>query len=441
MGYARDRFRCRLLLVLLAVVQVTLWTDAPRRWVVPIVERELGLRVAARGLSSGWFGGTVLRDVTVSLPLADDSFVTIPTLRVSHTWLVPLLFGRELRIESITVDRPEINVRQDPAGRWNLLEAAELIARTAGKKPAQEQGERARTALALPALRIESATVRVIDNQSREARVAPLNVTGIPSGPLVYRYDVRVPDRLAATGELVPGGAWQHEVKLVADNISDLIKPFYADWPADSHLEASWRGQADSGLRGRLTLASLRAGSVSAGGFVDAHVSNNRIELRPQALLMNTADGLAPEARAEAGVVLVEGPIIRAESLRLATGGGIVELTGNFNRSEHTAAVQAQWNDVSLPAGTRQSGRIDATLRAPWPGKPKVDAQVTSSGALADGNRWTRSSASTARVRTSITSTGWQQSRRRRGRRSAPRRFVTLPRTFRRAIRFSRSRT
>src|SRR5688572_33507414 len=64
--------------------QFILWSDFPRNLVVTTLERQLGLRIEARSLSTGWFGHTTLRDVTAALPLGDEIFFTVPTMRVAH---------------------------------------------------------------------------------------------------------------------------------------------------------------------------------------------------------------------------------------------------------------------------------------------------------------------------------------------------------------------
>ena len=68
-----------ILIALVAVVtQVVLWTDFPRKLVLGLVEKELGLRVEAASLSTGWLGHTTLRDVRLSLPLkADEAFFDV----------------------------------------------------------------------------------------------------------------------------------------------------------------------------------------------------------------------------------------------------------------------------------------------------------------------------------------------------------------------------
>src|SRR5207248_3971010 len=106
---------------LLAVgIQVVLWTDYPRRLVLSLVQRELGLRVEARALSTGWFGSTTLADVKLSLPLATESFLDMPEMKIRHTWLLPLIVTRNFEISAIDLEKPNLVVRRDASGRWNL---------------------------------------------------------------------------------------------------------------------------------------------------------------------------------------------------------------------------------------------------------------------------------------------------------------------------------
>src|SRR4051794_15051347 len=76
-----------LLLAIVVTVQIVLSSTYPKTLVVGQVERALGLNVEAQSLHTGWFGHTVLRDVTISLPLADKAFLKVPELRVEHSSL------------------------------------------------------------------------------------------------------------------------------------------------------------------------------------------------------------------------------------------------------------------------------------------------------------------------------------------------------------------
>ena len=71
-----------LLLIAALVVQIILWTNVPRQIVLSRLQTEMGLRVTAESVSTGWFGHTTLNDVTLALPLADKPFLHVPGMRV-----------------------------------------------------------------------------------------------------------------------------------------------------------------------------------------------------------------------------------------------------------------------------------------------------------------------------------------------------------------------
>ena len=170
------RFLFIFLLLLLAgavVVQVILWTSVPRQMVLGRLEEQLGLRVTAGSLSTNWLGHTTLKEVTLSLPLAEHALVEVPELRVWHTTLLGLLAGTKLDIDAIELRKPHLLVAQGGSGRWNVLEALELLARTGGKKKA-ETSERPK----LPRLRVVDGQVTVRDIAHREAVIEPLQVEG-----------------------------------------------------------------------------------------------------------------------------------------------------------------------------------------------------------------------------------------------------------------------
>src|SRR5947209_6262537 len=82
-----------LILLIALVIQVVLWTSVPRSLVIGEVEKSMGLRMAADTVSTGWLGHTTLRGVKLALPLADQSVLDVPTMKVTHTNLVGILLG------------------------------------------------------------------------------------------------------------------------------------------------------------------------------------------------------------------------------------------------------------------------------------------------------------------------------------------------------------
>src|ERR1700722_16185623 len=115
-------------LIVLAIVaiQILLWTNIPRNLVVSSIQQELGLRVTTQRLTTGWLGKTTLSDVSLAMPMSEQSFLAVKKLKVKHTSLWGLLLGRSLSLDSIELDEPTILVRQDADGQWNLTDVAQL---------------------------------------------------------------------------------------------------------------------------------------------------------------------------------------------------------------------------------------------------------------------------------------------------------------------------
>jgi len=93
----RHRFRdwlVRFLMIAVVIVallgvavQIILTTDLPRNLVVSGLERQLGLRVTASSMQTGWMGRSNLDDVTLALPLVEESFLQVPHLKIKHSTL------------------------------------------------------------------------------------------------------------------------------------------------------------------------------------------------------------------------------------------------------------------------------------------------------------------------------------------------------------------
>src|SRR5579871_6006227 len=83
------------------VIQAVLWTGLPKSIIVSQVEKGLGLRIAVNSVSTGWLGNTSLHGVKLALPLSDKAFAEVPEMRVRHTSLLAMIFGRSLLIKEV----------------------------------------------------------------------------------------------------------------------------------------------------------------------------------------------------------------------------------------------------------------------------------------------------------------------------------------------------
>jgi hypothetical protein len=384
-----------LLLVLALVVQIVLWTNVPRNLVLKQLEKQLGLRVGAASLTTGWSGNTQLRDVSIALPLSDEALLTVPEMRVKHTSLLGLLWTRAVTLRAIELDRPTIVVRQDETGRWNLEEVADLLARTGGKEAAADQAKQT-SRPTLPSVRLREGTVIVYDRGGRTTTVAPLNVVGDPESSLTWKYEVAAGDvapgsaapGLRLTGRLAVGGTWEHDVDMWAANVEQWAKPWAGDAPPKVGMAGEWRGELKGGVVGRLVIGALDVADVHSSGALAIAGEGGKVAVRPEDLLVRTPSQALPEFRLTAGKLALDGKSVGAEGLTVQAFGGVALLGGSYDWAKGSADLKAEWSDFALPGeNLSHRGSVTATLRQPFPGRPVVEARLLSSGATPTG-KW-----------------------------------------------------
>lgn len=377
-----------LLLLLAVVIQLVLWSNLPRRLVLAQLQSQLGLRVDASSLTTGWLGNTNLREVTLALPMAEQSFLDMPRMRVKHTSIFGLLLRRPVSVDLIALENPTLYVRRDAQGRWNLAEVAELVARAGGKKPAAEAADQARPKL--PEVVIDRATVVVVDHGGRRTEIKPLNLHGRPdprTPGILWRYDMDVPDHVKLVGQVAPGAPWTHEVRLTVDKVHEWAQPWMKQFPADARVKAQWRGKLDGAgrLNARLDLEEFKAAGMGARGVVTiSDQGGGSFALHPDGLELTTPQKMFNTAKVASGTITVDASGVRAERVQLAAVGGQIRLDGNYAFATATGDLSAAWSDV-VTGGVTHSGTVEGRLSAPFPDKPRVDVTLAARGTTPDG--------------------------------------------------------
>lgn len=389
---ARPWTRRVIVAVILAIVlavaggQIVLWSDIPRRIALTSLERLLGMQVSADSLSTGWFGSSTLRGVSLSLPLASEPLLKAPEVRCDHTSLLAILLGGSIQIERLEILRPELTICEVARGRWNITQLVELAARDQAAQASAGVFRRI-TATNLPDIVVDDAVVQVIDLLGHKATIAPLDLNGHRDGQLVYGFDASCARRLRINGSLVPGASWLHQGRIQVEDVGEWIRPFAPAWPDSSALGAGWRGTVvGDGINGRLEIASLVFGDITANGVLDASITGASLFLhRFDVLLNGVVDGTA---RVTAGTVTVDSRSMSAQALRIETDEGNVQLTGLWDRVAQTAKAQAEWRNLRLPVAGSHSGSFAATLQTAFPDRPQIDINVTSAGHVEAVGRW-----------------------------------------------------
>ena len=375
-----------LLLVLAVAVQLVLWSNLPKRLVLQQLQNQLGLRVNASSLTTGWLGNTNLREVTLGLPMVEESFLDMPRMKVKHTSLFGLLLRRPVSVDLIELHNPTLYVTRDETGRWNLQQVAELVAKAGGSKPADESAKSARPEL--PEVRVVDGTVVVHDYNKAEQKIRPLQVHGRPDPKtpgILWRYDVEVPDHLSLVGQVIPGAPWSHEVNVAVSNIDEWVEPWSPGFPDDAQLAASWRGQTtEGGVSGRLDLEKAQAAGAGAKGVVLVSSEAGTVTLRPDGLTVTTGNAAVAEAKIASGAIVYDGRSLRTDRLFIAALGGQARVDADYTLATHSGQLSAEWLEVNTGA-LRHSGSLQAKVGATFQDRPQLEATLVSRGVSPDG--------------------------------------------------------
>lgn len=373
-------FALLLLLLLIFTVQLVLWSNYPRTFVIAQLERQLGLRVQADDLSTTWWGDTTLTNVALSLPLGKDAFLRVPRMQVRHTSLVPLLLHWPLEVKAVTLHDPTLVVQQDRTGRWDILEVTDLVSRVGGSQQAQASTGTPATSTAapaspattvLPAITLDNGTVRILPWQSDPIEIHNIQLAGRPSGRLVWLYQASAgsadPGQPYAMlkGEVAPGGAWRHTLRAAARNLQPWVQTFLPQWPHDAAADISWEGAMQNGaVTGTADVESLHARQMDARGSIDVTASLNDLQLQPRTLRIDTHNPLVPRIDARGGSLHATRQNLTLRDLSIQAMGGTLTAGGQFSFDSGEGNAQLAWADIHAPAATL-TGNATVTLTRP----------------------------------------------------------------------------
>ena len=410
-------------------------TDYARKIALPIVERELGLRLDAKGLKVSLLGHTELTEVSVGLPLDEQDFLHVKSLRVRHANLLQILIDRAVTLDEVTIDQPIVDVTQDKYGRWNLLRVADILGRLGGSTTAQPTATSGGVPK-LPAVHLVAGVINIDDGHGHKGQVAPLNVNGSPKGLLVWNYDLAAgpagAELLTVKGVVAPGGDWVHRVTATVGHLDPLAKQFGVDSTYAAAVVAQWNGQLSDGkVGGRLQLQQVVArgvpgiGDVSVTGAVDVATGGPApsasatpsaagpapggiaaaaaasptplVTLSPSNLQIVTSVAAVPTVGVVAGQLVYDSAGLHTRGLKVNALGGAASVDLSADPKSQNVDLAARWTGLTLAAGIRQGGSLTASLRQPFPGQPVIKVELDDQGRLGDaaataagkgGTRW-----------------------------------------------------
>jgi hypothetical protein len=367
-------------------VQILLTTQLPRSLFIAGLERQLGLRVTAGSMQTGWMGETTFDDVTLALPLAEESFLQVPRLKIQHSTLFSLLLRRPLHIDELHFDRPQLIIRQDPLGRWNLQEAVALITRAAGGRSADSEQKSTGQAVQLPIVTLRDGTLQLIDNERRKLELRPLEMQGAPERSLSWHFSGAISTLLRLEGRIAPGQSWNHQVEFILKDAQQVLRPWFPGWPEPTTLAGNWAGAVNGeAVVGRLDVQRGQIGKVGLTGAIKFENRTGAAAIQPQVLIIDFGSSQTP-VRLTSGSINIAGTRIDAANLDLAAMSGSARLNGHYDWHARAGAIDAAWSDLALPGQVRHNGKLQASIDTPWAGNPQIKAALSTGGYFPRGD-------------------------------------------------------
>jgi AsmA protein len=301
----------------------------------------LGRQVTIGDIKLAIFSG----GVTVSdIAIADDPafskspFLTAKSLTVGVE-LIPLIFHKEVNVDSITVDSPDVSLIHGPGGKWNY---SSLGGGSSSKSSAPAGGSPSAGAMSVKKLEIKNGKILVSSTASSQkpSVYSEVNLTASD-----LSYTSQFPFKLSAKG---PGNA---ELKVEGkagpiDATDSSLTPLSATIDV-RHLDLATTGFIDpsSGIAGIMDFKgslSSDGKQMSSKGAITATKLKASAAGSPSTVPVNLDYATVYTLQTQAGV-LNQGDI--------KIGNAVQHLTGSYTTASEPTRIDMKLNAQGMPLG------------------------------------------------------------------------------------------
>jgi hypothetical protein len=367
-----------LLLIAAAGIQAVLWSDWPRREVITRLQQETGLVIEAGSMRPGWFGRTVLKDVSVRLPLADQPFVQMPELRVEHTALLPMMLRRRVDIESLRSDGAQIHLMEDGAGQWNVQHVAELIAARRAIKTKDT------VITPLPLIAIRNAQVNITNTKGETISLPTAQFAGQPDGLLEWTCESDALPLVKARGRLAMGEGTPHELHLQIAEAQHLLAVIAHQQIADSiNADMIWNGKVHGGsLQGRARVNAASIGEHSITGVGEVALTDGKLTVSQPHLTISSAAMDGTPLVLSGGAATWHDGALELEQSHVHALGAAASLHAHLDMRARTGRIESHWSGQRQELQLAHRGSIIADVQWPEIGTKRISASLHTAGTL-----------------------------------------------------------
>ncbi|MGH9746866.1 MAG: AsmA family protein [Candidatus Acidiferrales bacterium] len=285
-------------------------------------------------------GGVVVDDVSISddPAFSKSQFLTAKELTVG-VHLIPLIFSKQLEVESITVADPQVSLLRNSAGVWNYSSMGGSS--KAAAKPANGSASKSANGLSVDKIEISNGKITV-------------GTVGSHAKPLIYQdvnlsasdlsYTTQFPFKLSAKDP--SNGALKVEGKAgPIDQTDASLTPLNATIDVQ-HLDLGAAGGFVSPSAGIGGLVDFNGSLASDGKQMSSKGTVKTTKLKisstgsPSTVPVNVDYDTVYELKAQTGS-LKQGDI--------HVGKALARLTGSFNIAGETASLAMKMNGQAMP--------------------------------------------------------------------------------------------
>jgi len=372
------------LLVLVAAaaltVQIILRSDLVGDRVLARLSEQTDLDVAAQSFVVGWRGKTTLRGITVKMPLTGEVILSADTVELSHAIVPLLILGRAVRVRSVEVESPRLNLHQDENGRWNVQDVwMHLRAGFRGRKPTR--------GTELPQITVRDALVQITEPNGAAQTVGPIQFRGRPQGQSLWAFDLKLPRASTVEGRLVEDRDWAHESRFAIEGIGPLVQQLTHRDLSPIAVTGRWEGSIlANSLSGELQLTQATIGPTALRGSIFVEANPAAITLRPRGLLLSEPNVSGEEIRLMSGALQITRQEIVAERLAAEMGAMTARLDGRWRLDARTGEFSGSWMAAAAGQNSPYYGTYEGTIESPRFGRVQAQVAATMRAQGADGD-------------------------------------------------------
>ena len=341
---------------------------------------QTGMDVAAQSVDVGWRGTTVLRGITVKMPLTGEVVLSADKLEVAHAIVPLLLVGRPLHLRSVEVERPVLNLHQDENGRWDVRE---IWTRLEADFRTREQTRRT----SLPQIIARDAFVQITEPNGATQTVGPVEFQGQPQGRLLWAFDLRLPSASTVEGRLLEGHDWAHESRFAIAGIGPLVQQLTRRNLTPIAVAGRWEGSVPaSGLNGTLQLTQATIGAATLRGDLLVEANTAGIVLRPRELVLSEPNLATEEIRLMSGAVRIARERVEVDQLVAEIGAVTGRLTGRWSLETRAGEFSGSWTAVAPGQDSPYYGTYEGTVASPRFGRVRAEVMTSVRARVAGGD-------------------------------------------------------